>query len=81
MGLSYLFPCKSSKFFPYFPDVWDASTGVELEVLKGHTGLVNSVAFSSDCMWIVSGSNDYSVWVWDALTGVKLKVLKGHTGC
>jgi WD40 repeat protein len=58
--------------------VWDASTGVELKVLKGHTKWVNSVAFSSDGMQIVSGS-DGSVRVWDASTGVELKELKGHT--
>ena len=42
--------------------------------LKGHTGEVNSVAFSSDGMQIVSGSYDKSVQVWDASTG-----LDGHT--
>ena len=36
--------------------VWDTSTGVELKKLMGHTGLVRSVAFSSNGMWIVSGS-------------------------
>jgi WD40 repeat protein len=41
--------------------------------------MVNSVAFSSDGTWIVSGSDDNSVRVWDALTGVELKELKGHT--
>jgi WD40 repeat protein len=59
--------------------VWDASTGVELKELKGHTKSVDSVAFSSDGMRIVSGSTDKSVRVWDASTGVELKELKGHT--
>jgi len=61
--------------------VWDASIGVELKELKGHTSWVNSVAFSSDGTQIVSGSNDDSVRVcqWDASTGVELKKLKGHT--
>ena len=40
--------------------------------LKGHTKLVKSVAFSSDGMWIASGSDDKSVRVWDVLTGVEL---------
>jgi len=44
--------------------VWDASTGAELNVLKGHTHSVNSVVFSSDGTWIVSGSSDNSVRVW-----------------
>ena len=59
--------------------VWDASTGVELKELKGHTSSVFSVAFSSDGTRIVSGSHDNSVRLWDALTGVELKELKGHT--
>jgi WD40 repeat protein len=41
------------------------STGVVLNVLKGHTGSVFSVAFSSDSTQIVSGSRDESVRVWD----------------
>ena len=41
--------------------MWDASTGVELKELKGHSGSVNSVAFSSDGTQIVSGSFDNSV--------------------
>jgi WD40 repeat protein len=45
--------------------IWDASTGAELNVLRGHTNLVNSVAISRDGMRIVSGSNDKSVLVWD----------------
>ena len=45
--------------------MWDASTGVELKKLKGHTGQVNSVAFSCDGSRIVSGSQDKSVRVWD----------------
>ena len=53
-----------------FVCVWDASTGVELMTLKGHTGQVNSVAFSSDGTQIVSGSDDESVRVWDvSMTG------------
>ena len=60
--------------------MWDASTGVELMKLNGHTGSVNSVACSNDSTQIVSGSEDMSVRVWDASTGLVLKVLKGHTG-
>jgi len=59
--------------------VWDASTGAELNVLKGHTGPVKSVVFSRDGMWIVSGSADKTLRVWDASTGVELNILEGHT--
>jgi WD40 repeat protein len=60
--------------------VWDASTGAQVNELKGHTGHVWSVAFSSDGTHIVSGSDDNSVRVWDALTGAQLNKLNGHTG-
>jgi WD40 repeat protein len=50
--------------------VQDASTGMELKRLNGHTHYVTSVAFSSDGTCIVSGSDDKSVQVWDALTGM-----------
>jgi WD40 repeat protein len=59
--------------------VWDASTGVVLNVLKGHTHCGQLGSFSEDGMQIVSGSHDKSVRVWDASTGAELKVLKGHT--
>ena len=59
--------------------VWDASTGVALQQLNGHTNGVNSVAFSHDGIYIVSGSRDKSVRVWDASTGAALQKLHGHT--
>ena len=59
--------------------MWDASTGEELKTLNGHTGFVQSVAFSRDDAYIVSGSNDRSVRVWDASKGEELKTLYGHT--
>ena len=37
-------------------------------MLNGHTRNVNSVAFSTDGTWIVSGSKDKSVRVWDMQT-------------
>jgi WD40 repeat protein len=49
--------------------------GAELNVLKGHTDSVNSVAFSKDGMRIVSGSSDKTVRVRNASTGAKLNVL------
>ncbi len=48
--------------------------------LVGHTGPVNSVAFSPDGKRIVSGSDDHTVKVWDADRGVQVLSLQGHTG-
>ena len=59
--------------------VWDASAGVVLQQLNGHTRRVNSVAFSHDDSRIVSCSNDMSVRVWDASKGAALQQFNGHT--
>src|SRR5262249_28114579 len=45
---------------------------------KGHTGWVNSVAFSPAGKLIVSGSQDSTVKVWDAATGKETLSIKGH---
>ena len=45
-----------------------------------HTCSVNSVAFSSDGQWIVSGSEDKTIYVWSATTGeVVAGPITGHT--
>ncbi|MBT4865284.1 MAG: protein kinase [Planctomycetaceae bacterium] len=48
--------------------------------LRGHTGSVLSVAFSSDGRQIVSGSSDKTLKVWDTETGQETLTVKGHTG-
>jgi Flp pilus assembly protein TadD len=53
--------------------VWDARTGTTTLDLKGHTGVVSSVAFSLDGTRIVTGSADRTENVWDARTGQELK--------
>jgi WD40 repeat protein len=57
--------------------VWDASTGVELKELKGHTELGQfSCIFKqwhADCVWLI----DKSVRVWDASTGVEAEGAEG----
>jgi hypothetical protein len=60
--------------------VWDAAGGRELLTLKGHTGLVYSVAWSPDGRRLATGSMDVTAKVWDAAGGSELLTLKGHTG-
>ncbi|KDR68085.1 hypothetical protein GALMADRAFT_1354883 [Galerina marginata CBS 339.88] len=51
-------------------------------VLKGHTGWVTSVAFSTDGRRIVSGSYDQTVRIWDAETGKQVgEPFGGQTAC
>ena len=59
--------------------VWDATIGQVILTLKGHTGMVTSVAFSPDGL-LASASNDQTVKVWDVATGRLIHTLKGHHG-
>jgi WD40 repeat protein len=59
--------------------IWDASSSACLKTLKGHSGLVNSVAFLHNSKMVVSGSYDYTVKIWDASSSACLKTLKGHS--
>src|SRR5437016_1951960 len=49
------------------------------DTLKGHTGLVYSVAFSPDGKTLASGSFDCMIKLWDVATGMEQATLKGHT--
>ena len=48
-------------------------------LLKGHTGPVNSAAFSPDGRRVVTASFDNSARLWDAESGKEIALLKGHT--
>lgn len=48
--------------------------------LRGHSGPVNSIAFSPDGTQLASASDDQSLRLWDPLTGVELSILLGHEG-
>ena len=54
--------------------------GACVRQLLGHEGGVQSVDYSSDGRFVVSGSGDKTVRIWDVGTGECVKTLKGHTG-
>jgi WD40 repeat protein len=60
--------------------VWDTQTGRETLTLTGHTGRVQSVAFSPDGQRLVSAAADRTVKVWDAQTGQEQRTFKGFAG-
>ena len=51
----------------------------ELQTLEGHSGFVQSVAFSSDSQVLASGSDDKTIKLWDPATGTLKHTLEGHS--
>jgi WD40 repeat protein len=58
--------------------LWDASTGKQLAVLKGHAGRIGTAAFRADSRQLVTTSADTTVRVWDIPSGKELAVIRGH---
>ena len=69
--------------------LWNAHTGELIKTLRGHTSVVNSIAFSPDGNTIASGSGHWmgyestysageEVRLWNAHIGELLKTLTGH---
>ena len=59
--------------------VYNALTGAEIDLLKGHTDAVRSVAFNPNGSTLASGSGDGTIRLWDATTGQHHYTLTGHT--
>lgn len=67
--------------------LWDASTGRRLRVLRGHTGAVKTLAFHPGSALLASGSDDREIRIWDLGEAVPAKrdpfpcrVLARHSG-
>ncbi|MDA1274010.1 MAG: WD40 repeat domain-containing protein [Verrucomicrobia bacterium] len=58
--------------------LWDAQTGEQLRMFKGHSNWVRSVAFSPDSRRLLTGSEDRTIRLWDVATGQELFSLSGH---
>jgi WD40 repeat protein len=58
--------------------IWDADSGKEILILRGHTDRVNCAVFSPDGSRVLTASDDRTARIWDAATGKELRVLRGH---
>jgi len=57
--------------------ICDATTGVQLAELRGHTGFVTSAAFSPDGAHVVTASADHTARLWNAATGEQVPCCMG----
>jgi WD40 repeat protein len=60
--------------------IWGIAEGRVVMNMEGHTGNVNSVAYSSDGKKALSGSDDGTLKLWDIKTGKEIKNMSGHSG-
>ena len=54
-------------------------TGEVIRLLKGHSNVINGLAFSPDSRRLISGSDDKTARVWDVRSGRSVHTLEGHT--
>ncbi|HWF87327.1 MAG TPA: hypothetical protein VN659_00785 [Pyrinomonadaceae bacterium] len=57
----------------------DKSSEPDSVKLEGHTGDINSIAFSPDGRFVVTGSADGTARVWEAASGKSVGELRGHS--
>ncbi|MEU3622477.1 WD40 repeat domain-containing protein [Amycolatopsis coloradensis] len=58
--------------------LWDPRTGQVMFTLRGHSDIVNTVAFRPDGNALVTGSKDGTARVWDLVTRKEIANLPGH---
>ena len=61
--------------------IFNAITGSQIAILSDHTYSVQSITYSSDGMFLVSGCGGGTVKLWDVQTGGVVKTFHGHTDC
>ena len=63
--------------------IWNVVTGETEAELRGHSGKVFSIAFSTDGSRVVAGSRelaaDYPIRIWNVMTGEAEAELRGHS--
>jgi WD40 repeat protein len=59
--------------------LWDATTGKQVRVFKGHTSGVGGLAFNADGTQMLTCSVDKTVRLWDVSVGREVQKFTGHT--
>ena len=62
----------------YIVRIWDV-TERETCRLVGHTSPINSIHWSTDGAWLVTGSDDYTARIWDPETCHEVQRFMGHS--
>src|SRR5262249_24097138 len=57
--------------------LWDPANGRQLRAVEGQARSVNSIAFSPDGRFIVSGGVSQSLTLWDAMSGRASRIIVG----
>ena len=65
--------------FSNFAQLRDPKTGAVRQVLRGHTGAINSLDFTPDSKRLVTASLDKTLKVWDVADGKNTHTLTDHT--
>ncbi len=49
-----------------------------VQTFRGHTAWIESVAFSPDGKYVLTGSMDHTARLWDVITGQTVQIFKGR---
>jgi len=60
--------------------LWDLQKQTAVQVLNGHRGSVNAVAFSPDGKFYFTGDSSGRCWMWETATGKEVRQLEISTG-
>ncbi len=60
--------------------IWDLQNNTIVTTLRGHNGVINSVAFSPDGQLLASGGDDWSCRLWDVEAGSYIATLEHIIG-
>jgi WD40 repeat protein len=72
-------PAPNSKDTDNLVILWDAATAKFVRQFRGHTGGVQSAAFSPDGTHLVTGSIDKTIRLWEVATGKEVRQFLDHT--